>query len=245
MYAKCGDTQQSGLVGCFTALMAGMAAPLLLWLGYNSYALDDLLGTASKMGFFGITKKTFVEWFDHPIFKSNSLTFLSGNLYLQIYTFWRGEVSWANNDNNSLMRHMSDIFYVSTSIMFVILAVVKNCISDKKPIKPNKFYKIVIILLFIAYLVFIILLSIQFDFGHQHAPSVSNPFFNKGRLIIGSLVFFVILYIDGLVYLIDILKFKVNPLNVIFTICLIVMAFTINASYKIFGSSWNWFHLLA
>lgn len=224
----------------FAALMSAALVPFLVWMGWNAYALGDLMGTESKLRVFSMSKKPFLEWFNHPLFTIDGLKTVAANVNILIDSFWHGEVVWGMR---TTAPYMADLFYTLTSVVFIASAIVKLYSTRKNVISSSYLFRLSSVVLLGLYISFLLVLSIQFDFGNSYDPSRENPFFNKGRFIIGGLVPFLILYVDGLLYLLAKTKLKMNPLYPVATVCVMMVVFSIISSYKIFGSSWNWFHL--
>jgi hypothetical protein len=88
---------------------------------------------------------------------------------------------------------------------------------------------------------FLAWLSIQFDFGNCIYPSRTFPYFTSGRLIAGSLIPFVLLYVAGL----DKLLHRWNqrlPLIVLAVIIALVTASAFHLSAPAFASRHNLLH---
>ena len=209
-------------------------------MGWNLYALGDLTGTAEKAQMLGWSRKPFQQWFDHPLFSVNGIVDAAVNVKLLIATFWRGElVVWQGKNDAPVV---ADWFYTISSVSFITAGIAKLWTTRKNAFTLTSLMRSSFPLLLIMYLCFLMVLSIQFDFGSCQTPSRANPFFNKGRLILGGLVPFLILYIDGLCHLLTKIKLKINPLFAIGALCLILLLFSTIAASRVFGSAWNWFH---
>ena len=225
----------------FVALIIAVVAPLLLWMGWNAYALGDLLGTSGKIEILGWTRKPISQWFNHPLFTVEGLGPVASNFNLLIDTFWRGELVWWQGEHTA--PDAADWFFTITSILFITAGIMRLLSARGNTLASKSTFRFIFVLLLTMYLGFLMISSIQFDFGNCATPSRENPFFNKGRLIIGGLIPFLILYVDGLVYVLSMIKHKINPLLFIGTICLIILTFSTLSTYKFFSSEWNWFHL--
>ena len=53
----------------------------------------------------------------------------------------------------------------------------------------------------LAGIVFLALLSIQFDFGESTGPTRIHPYFTAGRLLSGALIPFALMYVYGIAFL--------------------------------------------
>ncbi len=215
--------------------------PLALWMGWNLYALGDFTGDSYKIQVLGWSRKPFSTWINHPLFSWDGVGDTFNNLKELIHTFWRGEVNgW---HGKSIITPFGEWFYLGTTVLFMS-AGIGRLASNRKDITEKSSYSMfsgaIILFLYVGLLLF---LSIQFDFGSSMAPSSGNPYFNKGRLIIGGLVPFLIIYISGLDYILKKLKLKIPTLGAVGCICLITLALPIASYWELFKSEWNWFHL--
>jgi hypothetical protein len=226
----------------FIALISCSLIPVMLWMGCNLYYLGDMTGTADKLEYLTITKKSFPEWFNHPIFRLEGLFSTAKHFNILIDSFWHGEIFWGMR---STAPYLADIFYTITSILFITAAFVKLYAEMKTQFSSKYLYRLSFFILLILSIGYLIFLSIQFDFGQCYSPSRADPFFDKGRLIIGCLVPFLILYLEGLLFILDKLKFKTSFFVYIGTICIIILIFSSISSYDIFKSKFNWYHMFS
>jgi len=217
-----------------TALFIALLAPVSLWMGWNVTALGNLFGTDDKIKYLGWTRKPFLEWFDHPIFSIGGLKATADNFHMLIYTVWRGDLlDWPG---------WLDGFFTLSSIVFILAVIIDLWTTHGKFKYRDSWLNLCFLAIIVMYIGFIIVSSIQFDFGKCFSPSRANPYFNKGRLIIGCLIPFLILYVKGLEYILVKIKLKINPLYVISAICLVIFVITPIVTFNTFSSSWNWYH---
>jgi hypothetical protein len=97
------------------------------------------------------------------------------------------------------------------------------------------------ILIFLASVVFLALLSIQFDFGNCINPSREHPYFTSGRLLSGALIPFAVVY----VYAVSWMCRQISPALPLIALGLIVVFVTtseILVNRVVFLSEHNWFH---
>ena len=225
----------------FIIMMCSALLPLALWVGWNWYALGDFTGDAYKMQVLGWSRKAFAAWFDHPLFSWDGLGQTVGNLKQLIRTFWRGEVvAWKGT---SIILPFGEMFYLVTTVLFVSTGITRLVVNRDNLRAKSSYPMFSAAVLLVLYVGLLLILSVQFDFGKSYAPSSNNPYFNKGRLIIGCLVPFLTLYISGLDYLLKKLKLKIPTLGAVGCICLITLALPIATYIDLFQSKWNWFHL--
>lgn len=226
----------------FAALGMCSLAPILLWMGWNYYAVGDITGTSEKIRLMQWSRKPFAEWLDHPLFSIDGLDAVAANMKLLTATFWRGElVVWHGSNNPPAV---ADWFYTITSVVFIGYGIASIWSKCKDGPAAQCVLRFSIPILLLMYVGFIMILSIQIDFGSCATPSRANPFFNKGRLVMGGLVPFLILYVDGVCHLMSKLKMKLNSLYIIGSICVLMVFFSTTAIFKVFGSAWNWYHIL-
>jgi hypothetical protein len=88
-----------------------------------------------------------------------------------------------------------------------------------------------------------VLVSVSFDFGTSFYPSRQLPFLPSGRLIMGSLVPFLILYLGGLEALLGWLRLSFMRIPVLIVIIDLMVMSQIGYSVQVFASQYNWFHL--
>ena len=88
---------------------------------------------------------------------------------------------------------------------------------------------------------FLAFLSLQFDFGACINPSRERPYFFQGRLMLGALIPFAMLYVYGLSRL---LGNKPNlVLGAVGAIAITITFLEVLANRVAFTSAYNWFHM--
>lgn len=218
-------------------LISGCLLPIILWLGWNAHALEDITGNVEKVRHLGWTRKSLAEIWDHPIFKLTGLTYFVNEL---LKTFWRGEFVWG------LRRVAStgmDFFYVISSYLFVLFSVI-NSIASKDDYLPNqRFVNYISALILLFFMLFLAILSLIYNFNKCWYPSQEFPFFTSGRLVLGALVPFLILYLDGLRIIVSKINSHINLFMVVLFICILIVYSEFRMSYTVLESSYNWFHM--
>jgi hypothetical protein len=241
VYRRFSRREKPGGLGPFAALGVGMLLPVIVWVAWNWYSFGDITGDSFKLQALGITKKPVGAWLDHPLFRLDGLVQTFDNLRLLVITFWRGEVvTW---QGRSTIVPPADAFYLGTSLLFVTAAIVKLFKNHADAFSKSTFPRLSAVILLALHVLFLLFLSVSFDFGNNPTPSRLNPFFNKGRLILGCLVPFLILYVDGMAYLMEKVRLRINPLYGVGFVGLLTLVFSTGAYFRTFGSLWNWFHL--
>ena len=217
------------------ALCAGL--PMLGWLAWCKYNFGDFTGTAAKIQLLGWTHKPIGEWWHHPIFTPAGLgTFI----FKLMARFWRGEFTW---HGPSLASPVADAIYVISSAGLVVLALagIRPQSASATPVQRHAlwfgFWS------FIAAIVFLGFLSLIYDFHNCVYPSREQPYFWSGRLMLGALIPFVMLYVYGLDRALGRAKNRrLRPL-VLAGIILFMLVSEMATDWPVFSSSYNWFHM--
>ena len=90
---------------------------------------------------------------------------------------------------------------------------------------------------------FLILLSMMYDFGKCWYPSQARPFFTSGRLMLGAMIPFLLLYVDGLRVVLTKISKRVNLLYIIIAISIFISQYEIISLITVAKSKYNLFHL--
>ena len=224
----------AGLI-TFAALILCAAIPIGGWMIWTKYQFGDLTGSTAKIALLGWTLKPFADWWHHPIFTPRGFWVFWSDL---ITNFWRGEVRW---HSHPLSSGVADGFYAISSLVLLGAAVV----GLRKQAGLSTFQRqaiAVAALTFVAAVAFLVLLSIQFDFGNCINPSRAHPYFTSGRLVSGALIPFGLLYVYGVSSLLRRVS-AVLPLIVLSVIVAFVTTSEILINRVVFASEHNWFHL--
>ena len=227
---KWGAAISSGLVLTVTA-----GLPVAAWLAWCKINFGDLTGAAVKIKFLNWTDKPVAEWLHHPIFTaSGGWFFLKGNLA----SFWFGEQLWrraplANDDVLSTV--------VIVSLGALALTLVALLWPRSSFTMPQRTAVVFSLAFFVVTLAFFALLSVRYDFQDCFYPSREKPFFVSGRLMLGMLIPFLILFVAGLDRL---LKNFSAGMKVCFLVLLLgfLLASEITTDLPVFASAYNWFH---
>jgi hypothetical protein len=196
----------------------------------------DFTGAASKAQLLGWTRKPFSEWWSHPIFTVSGVwTFLSE----LIASFWRGEFMW----HARLIGFRGlDLFYAISSLSLLLIAVTSLARPGAKDISTAQRHLLWIAAMCVVLtFVFLAFLSLQFDFGACINPSRERPYFFQGRLMLGALIPFAMVYVYGLSRL---LRNKPNlVLGALGAIAIAITFSDLLANRVAFTSAYNWFHM--
>jgi hypothetical protein len=231
-----GSRKPRDAIPVLSALVCCAAIPIAAWMIWIKSNFGDFTGSATKAQLLGWTAKPFSDWWSHPIFTlSGFWTFLSE----LIASFWRGEFMW---HAHTIGWKGMDMFYIISSLSFILVAVVsllRKQATDAGAVQRRALW--IAVASFIAAIVFLGFLSLQFDFGSCINPSRERPYFFQGRLMAGAMIPFALLYVYGLHRLL-----RGVPALVLLALVAIAMAITISESFAngvAFASVYNWFHM--
>jgi hypothetical protein len=212
------------------------AVPIGLWMIWSKHVFGDITGSATKIALLGWGRKPLPEWWHHPIF---SLTGFWGFLSEVIAGFWRGEISWAHE---ILHSQTADLFFVDSSLLFVIAALAGARRDTGLQSFQSQALHCAALMLFVS-VGFLVLLTVQFDFGNSPNPSPAFPYLASGRLLSGALIPFAVLYVYGLERLLRRLHGERLLLLVLAIMLALVTTSEVIVNRVAFSSEHNWFHL--
>ena len=237
------QTPRAGLTA-FAALLLCVAVPIGSWIVWVKLQFGDFTGSAAKIAMLDWTRKPFVEWWQHPIFKPAGFWIFWSDL---IARFWRGEVEWHGGQFN---WQIADRVFAISSLVFIAAAI----LGLGKQFGLSAFQRqaiAVAILTVAAGIAFLGLLSIQFDFGSCVNPSRSHPYFTSGRLLTGAIIPFALSYVYGICYLCRLATSRFRQAHWIatasgFVVLGAIIVFSqvseIFITRPVFSSEHNWFH---
>jgi hypothetical protein len=210
--------------------------PMAAWFAWCKYNFGDFTGTAAKIQFLGWTHKPFAEWWHHPIFTVQGFwTFVSGLLS----TFWQGEFMW---HRQPLTLPSVNLVYAMLSVGLLALALV-NLLSSSRPDTAAQRQVLWFgICCFVAAVAFLGFLSVIYDFHNCFYPSREHPYFTSGRLMLGALIPFMLLFVYGIDRAFE--KFG-NIVKFIALAAMILFMFIseITTDWPALFSEYNWFHM--
>jgi len=218
-------------------LLLGLAAalPIAAWMIWCQINFGDLTGSGAKIQFLNWTHKPLANWLQHPIFSvPGAWYFLSHNLS----TFWQGEQMWGRQP---LALPAVDAVYVAATLGALAFALAA-CLRRPPPFTAAQLAALRLGFLCVAAaFAFYALLSVKYDFQDCFYPSRARPYFVSGRLMLGMLVPFLLLFACGLDRLLSRCA-NATKFLVLFALLAFMLAseFTIDA--PIFPSDYNWFH---
>ena len=220
-------------------LLLASLIPIGCWIARDYLVLGNPTGFALRSRFMGWTPKSLGQYVNHPIFTPGGLLFFWNSLAT---TLWRGEFLW---HRDTLAVGSMDSFYFLSSTLLLLSFIVGSFRGGGRAPAASRSAAVFCLTPFVLSVALPILFSISYDFGTGpfNYPSRALPYFTQGRLILGVLVPFLIMYLSGLESLLDWLRLGFARLPLLI-IMVDVMALTeIVYSLDVFASRYNWFHL--
>ncbi len=212
------------------------ALPMAAWAAWCKSNFGDFTGSATKIQYLGWTLKPFPEWWQHPIFTPHGAwTFFSGLLG----SFWQGEFFW---HGRPLTSPVMDLIYTVASIGFVAVTVTALAARSTNATAPQRQALWIGLAGFTASVAFLAFLSIIYDFHDCVNPSSGHPYFTSGRLLLGALVPFVLLFVFGMDRALNRFGTRTKFL-VLAGMVLFMMIAEIATDWPVFSSQYNWFRM--
>lgn len=228
-------SRKKSALGPLLILLLASGLPILAWMLWCKINFGDLTGSALKIQFLGWTDKPFAQWWTHPLFTlAGFKTFAARNLA----TFWLGEFTWHAQD---LMNDLTCRYYSIATAILLAFSFLALC--WRPPVFSGRQQTALVfsVLAVAAMFAFFVLLSIKFDFHDCFNPSREHPYFTSGRLMLGMLIPFLLLFTVGLDRFLSktTLRFKIL---VLFFILGSMLTTEILQDWVIFPNDYNWFH---
>jgi len=216
------------------SLCAGL--PMAAWLAWCKINFGDFTGTAAKIHMLTWTRKPFGQWWHHPIFTPHGFWIFLHDL---LSSFWQGEFLW----------HGKSMALPAVSVAFAILSVcmvgaAMICLASRFSTATSSQTESLWLAFwsFIAAIAFLGFLSIIYDFHDCFYPSPEHPYFTSGRLMLGALIPFMLLFVYGM----DRVLKKFGDRTKFFALAAIVLLMLtseIATDWPAFSSPYNWFHM--
>jgi hypothetical protein len=215
-------------------LCAGL--PMAAWMTWCKINFGDFTGSVLKIQFLGWTHRPFAEWLHHPIFTAQGFWyFLKGNLS----SLWQGEILW---QRKPLAIPAVNAVYLGLTLVTLVIAFA-TWLRRSSPFSTRQRTAIGFgFLCLTAAFAFFALLSVKYDFQDCFYPSREHPFFVSGRLMLGMLIPFLILFVCGLDRLMKNFQ-NSTKFFVLFALLAFMLASEITIDWQIFPNEYNWFHL--
>lgn len=203
--------------------------PAAAWMAWSKAYFGDYLGTKQKIALLGWTVKPFAEWWQHPIFTIHGAWIFFSELFAN---FWQGEMVY---HGQSMKFFGANVFYTVVTLVLPIIAIVGR--------KPGGALWLAF-LSFAAAIAFLGIVSVIYDFHNCPAPSRAHPYLSSGRLMLGALVPFGVMFAAGLDRGLNWLRLK-TPLKfaALGLFLLGVLLIEIVTDLPAFRDGYNWFHM--
>ena len=211
--------------------------PIVLWFIRNYFVLGDITGSSEKIKMLGWTVKPLGEIWNHPIFSFHGIITFWNDL---MATFWRGELVWLKV---RLASYGFDLYYSISSFLFVTVAGIGLILHKQRDPAVERVVCSACILVIGLSITFLMVISISYDFNDCWYPSRLYPYITSGRLISGMLVPFLILYLNGLSYVLSTFRLSRYRTVIVLIIAVLITVSEIVLSYPVFESRYNWFHM--
>ncbi|HEY1719102.1 MAG TPA: hypothetical protein VGH42_12515 [Verrucomicrobiae bacterium] len=216
------------------ALCAGL--PMEIWMTWCKSAFGDFTGTAVKIHYLHWTHKSFGEWWPHPIFTPHGLWIFVSEL---TGTFWQGEIWW---HHTPLASPFLDALYTILSLIFVGIALAVLLPRFAAATQPQREALWIGFWNFAGLVALFAFLSVSYDFHDCPYPSREHPYFTSGRLMLGVLIPFLLLFVYGIDRALkksgDRTKFLALAGMILF-----MLVSEVATDWPVFSSQYNWFHL--
>jgi hypothetical protein len=216
-------------------LFVAAALPMAAWMAWCKINFGDFTGSSLKIRYLGWTHRPLVDWLHHPLFSaSGGWYFLDHNLA----SFWQGEQMW---HRAPLALPAVDSVYVVLTLGALAFTLAAWLRRPPPFTNPQQAALGLGFLCVAAALAFFAWLSVKYDFQGCFYPSRAQPYFVSGRLMLGLLIPFLLLFTCGLdrlmVYFHNSTKFLV-----LFAFLAFMLASEITIDTPVFANGYNWFH---
>jgi Predicted membrane protein (DUF2142) len=228
-----GKLKTAALAFATSAACAGL--PAAAWLAWCKINFGDFTGTAQKIKFLNWTDVPFAQWLHHPVFTGEGFWyFLKNNLA----SFWFGEQMWHRAPMTNPAAESVVLLLTLCLLALVLAALLRRRTPFTTPQRTALWFGLACLA---ASLAFFAWLSVKYDFQDCFYPSRAHPFFVSGRLMLGLLVPFLILFACGLDRLTA--NFSARAKFLLLAALLVFLQISeLTADWPVFASEYNWFH---
>jgi hypothetical protein len=218
------------------SFLAAISLPAL-WLARNRVVMGDLTGSQAKIFYLGWVAKPLAEIWHHPIFTFAGANGFFGEL---IDGFWRGEISWAGGP---LRNAAAERFYLTSTLVLLVAFLIQFMRDHRTNRRLQRLNEYLSLYLVGASVIFMAAISLLFDFQECVYPSRAWPYFVSGRIIMGALLPFAVLYLSGFEALLRPVKKFVHPILPLLVICIAIVYVEISLTATVFLSHFNFYAL--
>jgi hypothetical protein len=219
-----------------TSLLAAGILPFL-WMLRNYVVMGDLTAGKAKVRELGWTVKPLADIMHNPFFSLPGLHYFAVGLTQK---FWRGEYVW---HTIAMRSALADRFYVFSSAILLLVCLTEFW-SQRKSMSPVKrLVAFDAVFLLASSVLFIVVISVPFDYHEGAYPSRAIPFTTSARIVSGAILPFVLMYAIGLERVTSVFRKWVPPVAVLACIMLFITASEIRVRSEVFSSPYNFFAL--
>lgn len=224
-------------VGSISALALACLIPIALWAAHAHSVFGDFTGVGLKLRQTGWTLKPWAERWRHPLFGISGVILYWSDLASR---YWRGEYLWHGQPRITLM----DPVYSISSFLFLGFSLRGYYVSRKYKMPSMEGNMCIAALAsFVTSILLLVYWSISYDFGSGLYPSRAFPYVTSGRLIIGTLLPFLFLYVDGIERLFKALRIPSGSVIFVTVLAAGMCVAEASSSAEILQSPYNLFHL--
>jgi hypothetical protein len=157
----------------------------------------------------------------------------------QLATFWQGEIMW---HGRALASPPMNLVYTIVSLFLPVLAIGALFCRTTDTTRTQREALWFSFASFVAPLAFFAFLSVIYDFHDCPNPSREHPYFKAGRMMLGMLIPFLLLFVFGL----DRVLSRFGHRTKFFALGGIILFMVISEiaiDRPVFSSQYNWFHM--
>ena len=221
----------------FGAIMiAACAVPLAVWCARSNRVFGDPFGVALKLQQTGWAVRPWLERWRHPLWSPGGLLLDWDQLLARL---WRGEYLWHGRSMATPMDHV----YSISAALFVGASFWDAFLRRGPADARERFVARAALLSFFASAALLAYWSVSYDFGNSVYPSRASPFVVSGRLILGALLPFFWVYLNGMEIFFAALRWKRGAAVFLVALGLGMCVSQAVVTARVFSSPYNLFHL--
>jgi hypothetical protein len=220
----------------FLVLATSAGLPALAWMTWCKINFHDLTGSRARAEFLGWTAKPLLERWHHPIFTAHGAAKFLDHF---LPSFWQGELVW---HLQSLSFLPVNWVYTVATMGLLALPLIQSVRRPASMPAPRRRALWLSFFIFGSAAVFLVWMSISFDFHDCPYPSRDLPYMVSGRLALATLIPFMVLLVSGLDLALGRLveRAKFTALGVLLGL---IVAIEAASNWQAFADPYNWFHL--
>jgi len=218
------------------SFVCAVALPLL-WMARNRVVMGDFTESHAKLLYLGWIMKPWAEWWQHPIFTAAGAWYFVREL---IGSYWRGEYVWARG---ALRNAPAEYFYLYSTLAAIAAFLAYFFARRKQGSALERLNNYLSLYLLSASVVFLAGISLLFDFQDCPYPSRAAPYVVSGRIIIGTLLPFLVMYLSGWEILFRPLRKYVHPIFPLLVVCAAILCAEITVALAPYHSHFNFYAL--